>query len=816
MAESACTILSMVPARLALCCGAALLFCCPLPMELCAQDGTARSELDVVALVDAARRRDDPQQIAAQMGDALPEVFLSAHRRFVSETLSRMYGQTRNAQKDFLPFFSSVAAAVQADISSLQLQNMLDTYRQTVQRYTVADTRKMMRALVAFFMDQSLYNSGFHRWERKGGSYDFAYSTEAVRRPSSEASVDDAAATKGAPVLVLRETQLCFYGKKGIVHFPDTSGNYDLVRGLLYGLQSAMPWPAPLLSTSNPLVKLEHYTLDVFHNTVESYDAVLLFPGVLDGEQAGYFRMKMDTSEGIIPFFSSYSWEVALNLPYKGTYVGGLSIEKDLLQGRSHGGETGTLTIAGSREDKIVVTGKDFLFLENEVRAEDVSAVLYHADGYIDRGHLSLRYRPEEHKVWLVREKDRYFDMPFYASFFDMYFTADLITWDAQNDEVHISLISGREASSVHFQSGQYFSADEFRQLKGIYDFHPLGLLADYSREVGGERFTLSEWADRYGIDAKHAAGVVEYLYEHRFIRYQEQTEEIEILGKTWHYLSASKGERDYDRISIHSYHAPAPDTHNATLHTAQNAITLRGVERIRLGEGMEGVYVEPKAGEISMGPGKNFSFSGKVVTRTLNYEGEDFHFDYDTFTLDLNKVDAMTVQSGSRRGSGSEEDEIVGSFTETSGMLTMEKPANQAGGVTENHLSYLSKAPSTLYFDDPRVLGGVYDRSFKFVADGLDVERVNSQNFWAWNFRVLFMRAMYCLLLRRICASCPISLLGSSTRFQRAAIRSTGARRLRPTACSGWTAEGCNSRGKSTTTQPLCMGIPLFFTQRK
>ena len=681
---------------------------------------------DLEALLDAVRRKDGAEEVGRLLSDMLPGLMRQEHREAFGSLLSQLYQQPRTVPEDYLPLFSCIEAGAQKDITPLQFRHLLETYQAVITHHSLHESRAFVSSVNTFFTENSLHSSGFHQWACEGGTYDFAFSAG-----ESGGEAQGGGAPTGGPMLVLRDVSLHFASRGAGVSLPEISGAYHMIKGLLYGEQCLLPWPVPLAYTWRPMVKLEKYALNTFRNTLESFDAALTMQGVVRGEMAGYFSLRVDVREGLVPFFASYRNDINPIMGYeKASYVGGVSIERDIWQGRSHHGDPGTLTLLGKRGHKLVATGTLFNFLPERITGENVMATIHHTGGYIDRGHLALQYQVPSRKLLLMRDKDHYPDMPFYASFFDTYFSADLITWGIEEDDIHISLLTGRAASSVHFQSGNYFSAEEFRHLKGAYAFHPLVTLAHYAKKTGKKQFTVAQLSARYKIEPRQVAGAMEYLHEHRFIRYNAKTETIEALNKKlWHYLLANRKKKDYDSIIIQSY-TDAP--YNASLNTLTNTIKVRGVDRVRLGEGENDVYVEPRQQELLLRENRDFSFSGKVVTRTLSYEGEDFSFDYEAFELDLKKIDNLAIGRSKITHEGSVvEGEAIGSFTETAGILKINDSGNRSGKFgTKKYPSYSSEMPASLYFDKPEILKGVYDRRFRFVSPPFDIDSINSQDF--------------------------------------------------------------------------------------
>ena len=73
----------------------------------------------------------------------------------------------------------------------------------------------------------------------------------------------------------------------------------------------------------------------------------------------------------------------------------------------------------------------------------------------------------------------------------------------------------------------------------------------------------------------------------------------------------------------------------------------------------------------------------------------------------------------------------IHGSLGETSGTLYISPPGNKSGKVpAPSYPRFGSEVDSEVYFDDPRILNGAYDRSVRFSAPPFEVDSINNPDF--------------------------------------------------------------------------------------
>ncbi len=122
---------------------------------------------------------------------------------------------------------------------------------------------------------------------------------------------------------------------------------------------------------------------------------------------------------------------------------------------------------------------------------------------------------------------------------------------------------------------------------------------------------------------------------------------------------------------------------------------------------------------------------TGSLMQACLTFHGEKFFFNYDSFRLDLQDIDSLSLKVKS-------EDldsygraallNITSIIEDMTGELLIDKPDNKSG--REDYPEYpifTSRENSFVYYDDPEIQNGVYNKDdfyfeiYPFKFDSLD-----------------------------------------------------------------------------------------------
>ncbi|MEM9985860.1 MAG: hypothetical protein AAF804_12290, partial [Bacteroidota bacterium] len=220
------------------------------------------------------------------------------------------------------------------------------------------------------------------------------------------------------------------------------------------------------------------------------------------------------------------------------------------------------------------------------------------------------------------------------------------------------------------------------------------------------------------------------------FIEYDHETYEITPMPKLDSWARAARKAKDFDAIQIIS----KVDTGaNATLSMASGNMELNGVPFFSLSDSVF-LRVKPSDGKVKVMENRNLQFGGDLAVGRVNLyssseESSSFTFYYDTYRIFCDSVDSMRfvlTRGAARPDSLTPLEKALSNtvFEGVTGVIHIDDPRNKSGekgGLNSRNASeeeYYAQFPvfdsysqSYLYWDDPNIEGGVYDRSSMFFA---------------------------------------------------------------------------------------------------
>ena len=155
-------------------------------------------------------------------------------------------------------------------------------------------------------------------------------------------------------------------------------------------------------------------------------------------------------------------------------------------------------------------------------------------------------------------------------------------------------------------------------------------------------------------------------------------------------------------------------------------------------------MIIQPDSSEIVMLKDRNFSFDGLLAAGNFEYRGEGIRFDYDSFLVDMPKINSISFNVGkdesSRRRSDKANEKFGNELTETAGILYINKPNNKsAQKFFPQYPMFNAEKGAVDYFNQKDVLDGAYDKSVFFTIPPFDVDSVSSSDPKSISFHGVF-----------------------------------------------------------------------------
>ncbi|MEY3053452.1 MAG: hypothetical protein RLY31_3237, partial [Bacteroidota bacterium] len=202
------------------------------------------------------------------------------------------------------------------------------------------------------------------------------------------------------------------------------------------------------------------------------------------------------------------------------------------------------------------------------------------------------------------------------------------------------------------------------------------------------------------------------------FINYDAATETVELKDKIFHYADASQKKVDFDIIKIVS----ESDETNAIFNLRDNTTSIMGVSQVELSRAQR-VLIRPYGNFVKLKPNRDMDLEGLLFAGFSTLHGKDFHFDYNSFQIQLDSVRYfdLYLPTGTLDKFSMPNAYSIGSRIEhLNGVLLIDAPSNKSGRENISIFPILeSKKNSYVFYDYKGTQAGAYDRkTFYFELD--------------------------------------------------------------------------------------------------
>ena len=539
------------------------------------------------------------------------------------------------------------------------------------------------------------------------------------------------------------------------------------------GNSGRINWPEDCFPGTRTYVALGNYEITLSEPELVLAGVKLHFTPLIEQPVKGEVRFRaLDKTpdEPVYPQFVSFENNIKINGlagPYT-YYTGGLTLRGCSMSSESKYRGKSVLRVEAAGRPKFTVSSLKMTFGDSIMYTARGKLSIYTKYDSIYHPAVQVHYDMANRKLLVQKDEGEFRNTPFLASANNLSFTADIIQWQIDSDSLFISTLLARKDVPLIFLSNEYYDKNVFSDVAGLYNFNPLKLVLYYAQKEGVDEFYLGSLADDRNIDVKILEGAIMALYQKGYVEYDPFTGLIRLTPKGLHKGLAQKGKADYDNIMLLSL---ASSGANAIYNLNTQEFEVYGVDKFYLSKELD-VSVTPDSSRISLLPDLNIKFNGTLAAGNFDYKGRDFIFRYDSFLVEMNQIDAIDlyVQEETDRGtkrkkinnslSGipqgglqqQKEDSRTADSTAfdttqpperqentvasmpmsgTSGILYISKPKNKSGRkLIPNYPKFKGGGTgSVVYFDQPDILGGVYDRSMYFTLPPFDLDSLNDSD---------------------------------------------------------------------------------------
>jgi len=641
----------------------------------------------------------------------------------VKTTSNEMLGFKMSVGPYFVDYYNSLAALKKADNSEANFKDyhaVLNGMLADVDGRKITPYRNLLEFANYFFNDGTIkYSSAGVNWFAKSPDFDFEYK-------------------EGKPKISFEKLDLVGVRKADSIAIRGTSGEYFPLETNWEGRGGKVDWER--VNFANCYVELPRYTVNTKKALYEVPATKLFFKEYFpDGPITGTFQDKILTgnaaTEGSYPRFKSDEPRLKIkDLGGNIRYEGGFRLQGGTIYG--YGSEDAPANVWINHIGKEVYLGSSELFIVKKLEkivAEKVESKLVYDKDTLYHPSVNLTYKIPEKALSLKRGKNGSDQTLFIDDYHDFRVDAPTIDWKIETDSIILGIERPSFASSIEkkvtFQSKEYFDEIEFEKIQNISNSNPLIIMMIVSDKEGTNvldaEFLARKINPRFTID--NVQSLFYDLVAKGFITFDKDKNEVVLLDKLFHYTDSSAEKKDYDVLNVVS----ETDASNAILNIATKKYEVTGVNNVEFSRKQK-VAAKPYKGYLQLHKERSVFFDGKLFAGFGIFDGSDFTFEYDPFTVKMDSIRYfdLYVPTGAEDKNGVKEATSLSSRIEnTNGYLQIDAPSNKSGlEDLENFPSIHTKGPAYVYYDYKDTQNGAYRRdSFYFELDKFDFKSLDN-----------------------------------------------------------------------------------------
>ena len=533
--------------------------------------------------------------------------------------------------------------------------------------------------------------------------------------------------------VLVDKTNLVCYAKRDSMHLFETGGEYNPITFVWKGKGGSVTWERAGFKKEEVNARLGSYEINMSRSEYTAKDVVFTnkfyFDTPLKGTLIDRVQLNKIPENADYPQFDSYQKDFAIKNLYENiNYEGGLSMQGSKLVG------TGSREVLARvfifRRDTLVLIASSsyFAFKSNRINAPNAAIVIKLKNDSIYHPGLALSYIVPTKELSLYRTDDYTSQSPYFNSYHNIDMTFEQLIWKMNEPVMRFTALMGSSIGIANFESVGFFNNNQYLSLQLMDEVHPLISIRSFARYMGTEEFLAEDFATYLKKPIAQVKQLLMRMAARGFLFYDSASGMATIRPRLHDYLSASVARIDYDVISIPS-RTNSP-VENAVFDLRNYNLTINGVSRIFVSDS-QNVAIFPENDRIIMKANRNFQFDGQVQAGLFTFSGKNFFFDYDTFKIDMQKIDSLHIRylTGAVDNYGfAVAEDALNLLENLKGELFIDKPDNKSGRKSYPYFPiFRSLESGYVYYDSPDIQHGVYtrDRFFykvnPFEMDSLD-----------------------------------------------------------------------------------------------
>lgn len=644
--------------------------------------------------------------------------FDEGQEEYIYQLIGVLRKKRFNDASDYFQFYRLLNHYGAGKLDNESMDNFLGSSLDYVSKLKHKTAKSYLKYCSQALVDSVLHKGNTFSWKLGEGDIYFVYDS--------------------IPKISADYAKLYCASKVDTISISTTRGYVDLQGHKWYGNGGRCDWQKHQVPEDSLWVELPSYSIDFRKPYFEVKQAQLL--GNLDHDEDTIFGKFYDglnsnpkRKGAIYPGFIAQSDSLYFYNLFKDVdAVGSIEIIGKRLYMFAKNHRDVTLLFYQNDIPFVEAKTKRFRVEDKRLLTENAQVKLFWKKDSIVHPQLKLVYIDSLKSLKFEREKQNLGLSPLRSSFhkLDCYF--DRMEWVKDSAALYFANDRDPARNPALLESYNFYKESRYQDLATMDVRHPVFIMRTMSREFKGQRkFLLSDVAKYYSFSTDDAHRLMSTFAILGFVDYDTDLQIIVIKDRLHEFLDARLNKRDYDGLKMVSRAEVKP---YAKLDLKSGDLAVHGVSLVELSDSNE-VAIFPYEGDLVVHQNRDFTFDGIVQTGQFAMYGEQMDFVYDSFEIELNKIDSLqyTIPSGFVDKLGAPVDWTVKTvISDIIGKLYIDEPKNKSG--LEDQPAYPklhSFNDSHIYYD--KIKKGVYKRDlFSFKADPFQLDsllRIKTEN---------------------------------------------------------------------------------------
>jgi hypothetical protein len=529
---------------------------------------------------------------------------------------------------------------------------------------------------------------------------------------------------------------LVCYVRKDSINIIETTGEYHPVTNTWKGTGGLVTWERAGFKQADVFARLASYDINMSRSEYIARDAVFVnkfyFDSPLKGVLTDRVKMNKMPEDADYPQFDSYQKDFKIKELYKDIdFEGGLSMQGAKLIGTGNREKQARIFVYRKDTLVLIASSNYFAFKANRINSASAGIVIKLKNDSIFHHGLALSYMVPTRELTLFRTDNFTSQSPYFNSYhnIDMYF--EQLVWKMNEPLMRFTAMMGSSIGDATFESVNFYNNDQFLSLQLMDEVHPLISIRNFSRRMGMEQFLADDYAGYLKKPISQVKQLLMRMAARGFLFYDSETGMATVRPRLNDYIAASVAKIDYDVISIPS--RTSSPVENAIFDLRSYDLTINGIPSIFVSDS-QNVAIYPEYDKIIMKKNRHFQFDGQVQAGLFTFTGKNFFFNYDTFKIELQKIDSLRIRylTGKVDNYGFPVTEKAQNLLENmKGELFVDKPDNKSGRKSyPEYPIFRSKENGFVYYDNKNIHNGIYSRDrFFFEINPFEMDSLDNFN---------------------------------------------------------------------------------------